>query len=86
MPHVRSKESSDRRAQRKAARKIMYDNSFQDKLNGEIVNLLRTEQVVDYLSCHFVGVVLSAVPCAAIEGCVLSDPYGDGAFQLVPKK
>lgn len=78
---TRSEKSASRREQRKAARDAMYEHSFQDRVNGDVVNLLRPEQVVDYLSRRFEGVLVDVVPCAAIRGCVLTDPYGAGAFQ-----
>ena len=81
MPHLRSKLSSERRKQRRKAKDIMYTYAFNDTINGDVVNLLRPEQVLDYLSRHFDGVIVDVVPCAAIQGCVLSDPYGAGAFQ-----
>ncbi len=86
MPHVRSKQAVERRSQRRKAKDIMYDYSFNDKMNGDVVNLLRPEQVIGYLSKYYSSVIVEIVPCAAIPGCVLSDPYGAGAFQMEPKQ
>jgi hypothetical protein len=78
---TRSEDAIRRRSQRRAAKKYMLDNSFEDHLNGDVVNLLRWETVVAYVGSQFEGVDVSAIPCAAEPGCVLSDPYGRGAFQ-----
>lgn len=83
MVHQRSPEAIKRRNQRQKAKDIMLDHAFSDRLNGDVVNLLHWEQVVDYVTQAFPteAVVLEAIPCAAERGCVLSDPYGRGAFQ-----
>jgi hypothetical protein len=83
MVHQRSPEATQRRVQRRKAKDIMIDHAFIDRFNGDVVNLLRPEQVVDYLSKLFVAepVIVEAVPCAAERGIVLSDPKGNGAFQ-----
>ena len=83
MVHLRSPEAKQRREQARQARKIMIDYSFNDRFNGDVVNLLTAEQVTYVLSLSLNGepVLMQAVPCCAEQGMILSDPYGHGAFQ-----
>lgn len=77
----RSPEANLKREQRRKAKQVMLDNAFNDRMNGDVVNLLHWEQVVNILTVDFGSIEVGAVPCSAERGCVLSDPYGRGAFQ-----
>ena len=83
MVHLRSPEAKLRREQTRKARQVMYDYAFNDFMNGDVVNLLNAAVVQRIVSVSFGGVPVSeeVVPCAAEPGCILSDPYGRGAFQ-----
>jgi hypothetical protein len=85
MPHVRSPEAKLRREKWRAAKRIMLENAFNDRFNGDVVNLLRTEQVIRLVQVEFPqwDIPPQAIPCCAERGMVLSDPYGRGAFQQV---
>jgi hypothetical protein len=61
----------------------MIDNAFKDRHNGDVVNLLSNDAVGYMLTVEFKGepIIWSAIPCAAVLGCILSDGRGEGAFQ-----
>ena len=79
----RSPEAQKRREQSRMAKRIMIDYSFNDRFNGDVVNLLTAEQVTYVLSLSLNGepVIMQAIPCCAEQGMILSDPYGRGSFQ-----
>lgn len=79
--HKRTLKSMQRREQRNCAKRFMWENSFQDTLKAETVNCVSYPMVLNFLGQRFGEVNLNAVPCAAVEGCVLTDARGQGAFQ-----
>jgi hypothetical protein len=79
--HTRSIKSKLRREQRSLAKKFMWDQSFQDSLQAETINLVDYQFVLSFLGKKYGEVIPSAIPSAAFSGCVLSDSRGDGAFQ-----
>jgi len=81
--HTRSEKSKLRREQRMSAKQFMWDNSFQDPIQAETVNLVDSHIILSFLGHKFGQSDPSAVPSAAFAGCVLSNSRGDGDFQKV---
>jgi len=77
----RSKESTERRQQRKAAKEYIWTHCFNDIIIGESVSRTDPEEVCDFLFYLYgAGFDNTAVPCT-FKGVVISDSYGRGAFQ-----
>ena len=81
----RSKEASERRLQRKAAKDFVWTLSFNDFLIGESICRSDPEEVAVHLEGKFGFCDMSAVP-TTFKGVVISDSYGNGAFQMETKK
>jgi hypothetical protein len=77
----RSAKSEDIRNQWQAARKFLQDQAFFDRLKGESVCRSTSSEVADNLTAVFGVLILGAVPDVD-HGSVLTDPRGEGAFQL----
>lgn len=77
MPHRRSFEAM----QRRAARRLILEMAYKDRLRSEVVNRLSMAEIMDYLSKMFGGRIhLGAVPKVE-AGEVLADSRGQGSFQ-----
>jgi hypothetical protein len=76
----RSPEAIQRREQKKAARKYVIDNSFNDTQLAETVSRTEPEEVQAFLGATFGFCDQTAVPCA-FSGVVLTDGRGQGVFQ-----
>lgn len=76
----RSPEAEARRAQRKAAKEYIWKFSFNDFLKSEAVARTDPAEVQVHLGGLFGYCDQSAVPCT-FKGVVISDAYGNGAFQ-----
>jgi hypothetical protein len=81
--HTRSPESLKRREQRMGAKQFMWQNSYQDQIQAETVNLVDSHIILSFLGHKFGEIMPSAIPSAAFKGCVLSDSRGNGDFQKV---
>jgi hypothetical protein len=81
--HTRSPEGLKRREQRMSAKRFMWENSFQDPILAETVNLVDSHIILSFLGSKFGEAMPSAIPTAAFKGCVLSDSRGNGDFQQV---
>jgi hypothetical protein len=66
--------------QRRAAKHIIHDTAFIDRINGEIVDLIERGEVEDQLALLFAEPDRRAIP-EVFPGLVLVDGYGQGAFQ-----
>jgi hypothetical protein len=66
--------------QKKEAKRIIYENAFNDHEKREIVSKSSCEDVLSKLSLKFSEVQVCAVPVIE-KGLVLSNDYGQGAFQ-----
>jgi len=77
----RSSRSEEIRSQWQAARKFVQDQAFFDRLKGESVCRSTSNEVAGYLAKSFDEVILAAVPDVD-HGSVLTDPRGEGDFQL----
>ena len=76
----RSKEASERRTQRKAAKEYVIRYSFHDFLKSESIARTDPADVQEHLAGLFGYCEQSAVPCT-FKGVVISDAYGNGVFQ-----
>jgi len=76
----RSKEASERRTQKRAAKDFIWSYSFNDYLKSEAVARTDPSDVISHLNSTFGFADMSAVPCT-FKGVVISDAYGNGAFQ-----
>ena len=76
----RSPEALARREQRKTAREYIFTMSFNDFLIAETISRTDPADVQAHLNGVFGYVEQSAVPCT-FKGVVLTDSYGNGAFQ-----
>lgn len=77
MPHKRSFEAK----QRRAAKRIILEMAYRDRLTAETVNRLNVIELISHVANIFGGKVhLGAIPRVE-EGEVLYDPRGAGSFQ-----
>jgi hypothetical protein len=81
--HTRSPESLKRREQRMSAKQFMWENSFQDPILAETVNLVNSKEILGFLGDKYGEADPNLVHEAAFSGCVLSDSRGNGAFQMM---
>jgi len=81
--HTRSPESLKRREQRMSAKRFMWENSFQDPILAETVNLVNSKEILGFLGDKYGEADPNLVHEAAFSGCVLSDSRGNGAFQMM---
>lgn len=65
--------------QREVSHQFIMGKAFFDRENGEVVCLTTLNDVIDYLTQVFGGVILAAIP--SIEpGVILVDTKGKGVF------
>jgi hypothetical protein len=77
----RSAKSEEIRNQWQVARKYVQDQAFFDRLKGESVCRSTANDVAGHLAQTFEQPIPEAVPNVE-HGAVLTDPRGEGAFQL----
>ncbi len=77
----RSPKSEEFRKQQKDSRQFIRDQAFFDRVKGESVCLDTVDDVACHLALKFREPVPEAVPDVE-PGLVLSNPSGNGAFQI----
>jgi hypothetical protein len=65
--------------QRRAAKRIAFNNAFSDNIVCEIVNITETEEISSVLAATFEYVLPGAITIE--RGEVLLDPRGEGSVQ-----
>lgn len=80
----RSKHSTDRRNQKRAAKQYILQYGYNDNLKHEVISLTEEADVQTYLGQAFGYCDQSAVP-TIFKGIVLVNDYGHGAFQTEGK-
>jgi hypothetical protein len=78
----RNPKSKEFRDQLKDSRQFIRDQAFFDRVKGESVCLDTVDDVAVHLALKFGEPVPEAVPDVE-PGLVLSNPIGEGAFQIV---
>jgi hypothetical protein len=78
----RSAKSEELRSQSQAARQFVLDQAFFDRLKGESVCRSTSNDVAYHLALVFGQPIPEAVPNVE-HGLILTNPQGEGAFQLV---
>jgi hypothetical protein len=78
----RSSKSLEFRIQQKDSRQFVRDNAFFDRVKGESVCLDTVDGITYHLALTFGQPVAEAVPRVE-PGLVISNPSGEGAFQLI---
>jgi hypothetical protein len=78
----RSSKSLEFRIQQKDSRQFVRDNAFFDRVKGESVCLDTVDDITYHLALTFGQPVAEAVPRVE-PGLVISNPSGEGAFQLM---
>jgi hypothetical protein len=78
----RSSKSLEFRIQQKDSRQFVRDNAFFDRVKGESVCLDTVDDVTFQLALKFGQPIAEAVPMVE-PGLVISNPNGEGAFQLI---
>jgi len=77
----RSAKSEEIRSQWQASREFIQDKAFFDRLKGESICRLTPNDVADHLAHVFDQPIPEVVPNVD-HGSVLTDPRGEGAFQI----
>jgi hypothetical protein len=77
----RSAKSEEIRSQWQTARKFVQDKAFFDKLKGESVSRSTSYDVAFHLAIAF-GEPISEIVPKVEHGDVLTNPRGEGVFQL----
>jgi hypothetical protein len=77
--HTRTVAAFQRRQQRRYARSLVINYSYQDPILAETVNLLSKESIADRLRARFNYVEMAAVKFELGE--VIMDSKGKGSFQ-----
>ena len=78
----RSPKSQEFRNQQKDSRQFIRDQAFFDRVKGESICLDTVDDVACHLALKFDVLVPEAVPDVE-PGLVLSNPNGEGVFQLI---
>ena len=78
----RSPKSEEFRNQQKDSRQFIRDQAFFDRVKGESVCLDTIDDVTIHLALKFGQPIPEAVPRVE-PGLVISNPSGEGAFQLI---
>ena len=78
----RSPKSLEFRIQQKDSRQYVRDNAFFDRVKGESVCLETVDDVAFHLALIFGEPLTEAIPDVE-PGLVLTNPSGEGAFQLI---
>jgi hypothetical protein len=78
----RNPKSQELRTQWQSARRFVSEQAFFDRLKGESVCLATVDDVAYHLALNFEEPIPEAVPKVE-HGLVLSNPNGQGAFQMI---
>ena len=78
----RNPKSQEFRIQQKDSRQFVRDQAFFDRAKGESVCLETVDDVVFHLALKFDEPLTEAIPDVE-PGLVLTNPAGEGAFQLI---